>query len=110
MGIFKGDRLTDERIQAAQSSMVNGEKSIDRLEGFISKIEDFHRLMNFLEVTIHTCIILYWYLSNVSHFIFVYINIPHSSCNKRKLITGYSQIDLQHRVWKGSRDSLLLQK
>ncbi|XP_078327741.1 uncharacterized protein LOC111126657 [Crassostrea virginica] len=61
---FGGDRLTDERIQAAQSSMVNGAKSVDRLEGFISKIEDFHRLMNFLE----------------------------------------------HRVWKGSRDSLLLQK
>ena len=36
--------------------MVNGAKSVDRLEGFISKIEDFHRLMNFLEVTVHTYI------------------------------------------------------
>ncbi|XP_069109713.1 uncharacterized protein [Argopecten irradians] len=46
---FGGDRLTDERIQGAQQAMANSEKSIDRLEGFISKIEDFHRLMNFLE-------------------------------------------------------------
>ncbi|XP_033759941.1 uncharacterized protein LOC117342076 [Pecten maximus] len=46
---FGGDRLTDERIQTAQEAMVNNEKATDRLEGFISKIEDFHRLMNFLE-------------------------------------------------------------
>ena len=47
-----GDRLTDERIQCAQEAMLNGDTSVDRLEGFISKIEDFHRLMNFLEVTL----------------------------------------------------------
>nr|XP_022324952.1 uncharacterized protein LOC111125437 isoform X6 [Crassostrea virginica] len=47
---FGGDRLTDERIQCAQQAMVNSPTSIEKLEGFISKIEDFHRLMNFLEV------------------------------------------------------------
>ncbi|XP_061170260.1 uncharacterized protein LOC133179545 [Saccostrea echinata] len=47
--LFGGDRLTDERIQCAQEAMLNGNTSDDRLEGFISKIEDFHRLMNFLE-------------------------------------------------------------
>nr|XP_022298075.1 uncharacterized protein LOC111107257 isoform X3 [Crassostrea virginica] len=46
---FGGDRLTDERIQCAQQAMVNSPTSIEKLEGFISKIEDFHRLMNFLE-------------------------------------------------------------
>ncbi|XP_021342789.1 uncharacterized protein LOC110443113 [Mizuhopecten yessoensis] len=46
---FGGDRLTDERFQAAQLAMLNGGTSAERLEGFISKIEDFHRLMNFLE-------------------------------------------------------------
>jgi hypothetical protein len=45
-----GDRLTDERVQCAQQSVLNGETPEARLEGFISKIEDFHRLMNFLEV------------------------------------------------------------
>jgi len=45
-----GDRLTDERIQSAQNAMANGHTGVERLEGFISKIEDFHRLMNFLEV------------------------------------------------------------
>jgi hypothetical protein len=45
-----GDRLTDERIQAAQGAMSNGETQLERLQGFVSKIEDFHRLMNFLEV------------------------------------------------------------
>ncbi|XP_071151008.1 uncharacterized protein [Mytilus edulis] len=46
---FGGDRLTDERIQCAQQAMLNEETKTSRLEGFISKIEDFHRLMNFLE-------------------------------------------------------------
>ncbi|XP_056013603.1 uncharacterized protein LOC125669312 isoform X1 [Ostrea edulis] len=46
---FGGDRLTDERIQCAQQAMENENTSLKRLEGFISKIEDFHRLMNFLE-------------------------------------------------------------
>nr|XP_022292945.1 uncharacterized protein LOC111103777 [Crassostrea virginica] len=47
---FGGDRLTDERIQSAQEAMSNNESPLEKLEGFISKIEDFHRLMNFLEV------------------------------------------------------------
>ncbi|KAK3107199.1 hypothetical protein FSP39_009157 [Pinctada imbricata] len=42
-------RLTDERVQTAQEAMKNGGTQKERLEGFISKIEDFHRLMNFLE-------------------------------------------------------------
>lgn len=46
---FGGDRLTDERIQSAQDAMSNSATPKERLEGFISKIEDFHRLMNFLE-------------------------------------------------------------
>ncbi|XP_069109674.1 uncharacterized protein [Argopecten irradians] len=46
---FGGDRLTDERIQAGQQAMLNSDTRTGRLEGFISKIEDFHRLMNFLE-------------------------------------------------------------
>lgn len=45
-----GDRLTDERVQVAQQAMANAETSLERLEGFISKIEDFHGSMNFLEV------------------------------------------------------------
>ena len=47
---FSGDRLTDERVQSAQAALSNGDTPFERLEGFISKIEDFHRLMNFLEV------------------------------------------------------------
>ncbi|XP_053390807.1 uncharacterized protein LOC128553655 [Mercenaria mercenaria] len=43
------DRLTDERIQLAQKAMSNADSGLERLEGFILKIEDFHRLMNFLE-------------------------------------------------------------
>lgn len=42
--------MTDERIQCAQQAMDNENTPLQRLEGFISKIEDFHRLMNFLEV------------------------------------------------------------
>jgi hypothetical protein len=48
---FKGDRLTDERIQCAQVALKDSLTSKGRLEGFISKSEDFHRLMNFLEVS-----------------------------------------------------------
>ncbi|VDI37140.1 Hypothetical predicted protein [Mytilus galloprovincialis] len=44
-----GDRLTDERVQSAQTAMSNADSPKEKLEGFISKIEDFHRLMNFLE-------------------------------------------------------------
>lgn len=42
---FGGDRLTDER----QKAMANAETPLQKLQGFVSKIEDFHRLMNFLE-------------------------------------------------------------
>jgi hypothetical protein len=51
---FLGDRLTDERVQGAQKAMCNEDSAKERLEGFISKTEDFHRLMNFLEVKILT--------------------------------------------------------
>ncbi|WAR16340.1 LOW QUALITY PROTEIN: hypothetical protein MAR_030934, partial [Mya arenaria] len=51
---FGGDRLTDERVQGAQMAMKNADTPLTRLEGFISKIEDFHRLMNFLEKSCHT--------------------------------------------------------
>lgn len=33
--------------------MLNARSPAGRLEGFISKIEDFHRLMNFLEVCVN---------------------------------------------------------
>lgn len=46
---FGDDRLTDERIQSSQQAMLNAGSPAKRLEGFISKIEDSHRLMNFLE-------------------------------------------------------------
>lgn len=46
---FGGDRLTDERVNGAQCAMKNENSPTERLEGFISKIEDFHHLMNFLE-------------------------------------------------------------
>lgn len=46
---FGGDRLTDERVQCAQVALKDSRTSKGRLEGFISKSEDFHRLMNFLE-------------------------------------------------------------
>ncbi|XP_061190250.1 uncharacterized protein LOC133198121 [Saccostrea echinata] len=45
-----GDRLTDERIQGAQRTMNNAPTPREKLQGFISKIEDWHRIMNFLEV------------------------------------------------------------
>ncbi|XP_063400161.1 uncharacterized protein LOC134684783 [Mytilus trossulus] len=44
-----GDRLTDERVQSAQTAISNADSPKEKLKGFISKIEDFHRLMNFLE-------------------------------------------------------------
>lgn len=47
-----GDILTDERVQSAQKAMKNAVTAREKLEGFICKIEDFHRLMNFLEVPI----------------------------------------------------------
>uniref|UniRef100_A0A8W8MGW5 DUF6589 domain-containing protein n=1 Tax=Magallana gigas TaxID=29159 RepID=A0A8W8MGW5_MAGGI len=47
---FGGDRLTDERIQGAQNAMSNAGSAKESLKGFISKIEDWHRMMNFLEV------------------------------------------------------------
>lgn len=50
--LLLGDRLTDERVQAAQKAMNNAETQLQRLQGFVSKIEDFHRLMNFLEVSL----------------------------------------------------------
>ena len=59
---FAGDRLTDERVQCAQLAMSNGPTAMTRLQGFISKIEDWHRMMNFLEVHryIQTITHIFW--------------------------------------------------
>ncbi|CAC5383775.1 unnamed protein product [Mytilus coruscus] len=46
---FGEDRFTDERIQSAQQAMSNGDTPKEKLQGFISKIKDWHRMMNFLE-------------------------------------------------------------
>ncbi|KAK3086218.1 hypothetical protein FSP39_015363 [Pinctada imbricata] len=46
---FGGDQLTDERVQCAQVATNDSSTSKRRLEGFISKSEDFHRLMNLME-------------------------------------------------------------
>ena len=46
MYISIGDRLTDERVQSAQQAMVNAETPKDKLQGFISKVEDWHIIMN----------------------------------------------------------------
>lgn len=48
--ILLGDRLTDERIQGAQNAMSNAGSAKESLKGLISKIENWHRMMNFLEV------------------------------------------------------------
>lgn len=48
--ILLGDILTDERIQGAQNAMSNAGSAEESLKGFISKIEDWRRMMNFLEV------------------------------------------------------------
>lgn len=47
---FSGNRLTDERVQGAQQANSNAGSAKERPEGFISKTDDFHRLMHFLEV------------------------------------------------------------
>lgn len=47
---FLGDRFIDERVNGVQCVMKNENLFIERLEGFIFKIEDFYRFMNFLEV------------------------------------------------------------
>jgi hypothetical protein len=40
-------------VQGAQNAMRNADNALEKLEGFISKMEDFHRLMNFLEVRLY---------------------------------------------------------
>jgi hypothetical protein len=37
-------------LWVAQNAMRNADNALEKLEGFISKMEDFHRLMNLLEV------------------------------------------------------------
>lgn len=52
----------DERVQLVQEVMKNVEILLDRLEGFIFKIEDFYCMMNFLEVRIVYCLLNYFCL------------------------------------------------
>lgn len=45
--------MTDERVQSVQAAMIKAEtpkKKKKRFQVFFSKTEDFHRLMNALEV------------------------------------------------------------
>lgn len=49
--ISGGDRLTDERAQCAKRAMDDRITSFSRQEGIIPKCEDFHREMNFHEVS-----------------------------------------------------------
>ena len=52
-------------MQSAQQAMSNADTGKEKLEGFISKIEDWHRMMNFLEV-----------IDSYNHFIIcIYVEI-----------------------------------
>lgn len=42
-----------KEIQSVQQVMLNAELPAGKLEGFNSKIENFHRLINFLEVCVN---------------------------------------------------------
>lgn len=48
--------------------MENADSSKEKIQGFISKIEDWHRMMNFLEVHLpYTCTCYICHLINVSN-------------------------------------------
>lgn len=87
-----GDRLTDERVQCAQAAMSNAETPKQRLEGFISKTEDFHRLMNFLEVSFQISSSEFFWLPVFSC---LYVNV--SSCSQEPL--GHFQKILRQRIF-----------
>lgn len=67
---IKADRQTVERVQCARVAVKDSLSSKERLEGFISKSKDSHRLMNFLEVK------LKWKLM-MSFNKFKYFSIDH---------------------------------
>lgn len=41
---FGGDQLTDERAVNCKDARSDGDTSFERLEGFISKVEDWHAI------------------------------------------------------------------
>ena len=41
---FGGDQLTEERARNAKDARGNGDSAFDRLEGVISKVEDWHAI------------------------------------------------------------------
>ncbi|XP_056008253.1 uncharacterized protein LOC125657360 isoform X2 [Ostrea edulis] len=93
---FGGDRLTDERIQSAQEAMTNNENPLDKFEGFISKIEDFHRLMNFLEA-----IVLQTYSTQSANdrgTVYYYKNILNARNVKGKVKNSYRGYKMLYRT------------
>jgi hypothetical protein len=62
--------------------MRNADNALDKLEGFISKMEDFHRLMNFLEVRLYISFIFShqsWgiYHTNEEYFLLKFFENNH---------------------------------
>ena len=42
--LFIGDQLTDERANNCEAARSDGDTEFERLEGFISKVEDWHAI------------------------------------------------------------------
>ena len=96
-----GDRLTDERVQTAQKAMANAETQLQRLQGFVSKIEDFHRLMNFLEVSIAFLIDKNkLYTMHVPLSFGIYLTIRYIICNFMFLFNKYKSMNLHLVIFK----------
>ena len=47
---FGGDQPTAERIRNCQKAIINGSSSFERLEGVFTHAEDFHCMMNFVNL------------------------------------------------------------
>lgn len=50
--LFGGDQLTAERATGTKRSIDNENRAVDRLEGLVPVIEDWHAKVSFLKVSI----------------------------------------------------------
>ena len=66
-----GDYLTFERATQAQHSQSDGDTKVDRLEGLIMAMADFHVQMNFLKMAYQILFEVSWI------FVFMYIYLQN---------------------------------
>lgn len=88
--LIGGDQLTVARVRGAQAIRDTHDKRVDRFEGVIPVVEDWHARMTFLKVYVFDWLLCGRYASTCNY------TMPH--CFLYRLYGGFSTVQSQQKI------------